>query len=188
MIESLVSLWVYKALPSLAFAAIVTYLSIPWVELFSEKMGWVAGYYKSPKSILGGVMIFSGVAVSWLAHDTITIQKISVLGVLLYFLFIGIIMDLYRMKGRYKVVLHGLGWYLMGLAGIQVEFWQWAFFDISGSLKWLSWPVTWVLGMVIMNGMGVLRRLDGLVCNYAGVLAIVFGMCSLFSEISSVWY
>lgn len=174
----MMSVLIYQGLPAFALASILTYLSIPWIEAFSVRFGLTTVRTK-PMSILGGAMIAIGAIASWALHHPLHMEIVKVLGLAMYFLALGVWDNKAPLAWWKRHLAQIFGLVMMVLMGIQINAWSWSFFSVSGDFSLLTWPITIGFGMLLLNSLLVLRRLDGFVCAYVGIVSGVLAGCSL---------
>lgn len=160
-------------------ALTVTVVSIPYVQRFALKTGFVDApakrkMHSTPIPLMGGVAIFLGaiVAVAFVAGELARSVTAVFLALTLVAL-VGLIDDRYHLKARYK------------LLGMFAAFLILAYFDIRVRLPipdGLNYAITafWLIG--ISNAINFLDNMDGLSAGVSAVAVSFFLLLGLVNE------
>jgi UDP-GlcNAc:undecaprenyl-phosphate GlcNAc-1-phosphate transferase len=175
----------------LAITLVLTLSSLPMIINLSHRKGWLdyptqRKMHKLPTPRLGGISIFIACLIAWTAGIVLKPETISGLEDLVFWLFLGGVFifclglwdDLRPVRFRYKILIEALAGVVLILAGLKIEllfipFWQ------PTELGWLSYPVTLIWFLALLNSINLIDGLDGLaggVSVIAGATMFVIGL------------
>ena len=165
-------------------ALVITYVAIPKVMFFSEKLrlfdeAGIRASHKGSVPIFGGIAIFSGIIFSLLFWADIENIQFILVSILIVF-FVGVIDDLLVLSPTKKIVGQIISvLILVFLQELQID-------NMHGVLgiyelpDWVSVLFTIFVVIVITNGFNLIDGVDGLAGGIGIIASFAFGIIALF--------
>ena len=169
---------------SLITAFLITYVAIPKVIFFAEKLrlldeAGIRASHKGSVPIFGGIAIFTGIIFSLLFWADIENIQYLLVSILIIF-FVGVIDDLLVLSPFKKIVGQIIATLITILFhDMQIDSMH-GVLGISETLSpWLSIPFTIFVVIVITNGFNLIDGVDGLAGGIGVISSFSFGVIAL---------
>ena len=168
---------------SLITAFLITYVAIPKVIFFAEKLrlldeAGIRASHKGSVPIFGGIAIFSGIIFSLLFWADIENIQYILVGILIVF-FVGIIDDLLVLSPFRKIVGQIIATsVIIFLGDLKID----SMHGVLGVYDlpiWISTLFTIFVFIVIMNGFNLIDGVDGLAAGVGVISSFSFGFIAL---------
>ena len=165
-------------------AFIITYIAIPKVIFFSQKLRLFdspgkRASHEGSVPVFGGIAIFSGVIFSLLVWTEIENIQFILVSCLIVF-FVGVIDDLLTLSPIKKLIGQIIAiLIIIYLGGLQID-------NMHGVLgvhelpKWISPLFTIFVVIVIINGFNLIDGVDGLAAGIGIISSCAFGFIAFF--------
>ncbi len=166
-------------------------VSLPLIIKLSHRKGWLdypndRKMHRLPTPRLGGISIFISCLIAWMAGMALRPEIISGMGNLIFWLLLGGLIifglglwdDLKPVRFRFKILIEVLVGLILILAGLKIEllfipFWQ------PTELGWLSYPVTLLWFLALLNSINLIDGLDGLAGGVSAIAAVTMFVIGL---------
>jgi len=168
---------------SLITAFLITYLAIPKVIFFAEKLrlldeAGVRASHKGSVPIFGGIAIFSGIIFSLLFWSEIEHIQYILVSILIVF-FVGVIDDLLVLSPFKKIVGQIIATSIIIFLGdLQIDSMH-GVLGVYDLPTWMSTLFTVFVFIVIMNGFNLIDGVDGLAAGVGVISSFSFGVIAL---------
>ena len=176
---------------SLITAFLITYVAIPKVIFFAEKLrlldeAGIRASHKGSVPIFGGIAIFTGIIFSLLFWADIENIQYLLVSILIIF-FVGVIDDLLVLSPFKKIVGQIIATLIIILFhDMQIDSMH-GVLGISETLSpWLSIPFTIFVVIVITNGFNLIDGVDGLAGGIGVISSFSFGVIALLMGQSDI--
>ena len=176
---------------SLITAFLITYVAIPKVIFFAEKLrlldeAGIRASHKGSVPIFGGIAIFTGIIFSLLFWADIENIQYLLVSILIIF-FVGVIDDLLVLSPFKKIVGQIIATLIIILFhDMQIDSMH-GVLGISETLSpWLSIPFTIFVVIVITNGFNLIDGVDGLAAGIGVISSFSFGVIALLMDQSDM--
>lgn len=174
-----------------SIALVLMLISLPLIINLSYRRGWLdypvgRKTHKLPTPRLGGVSVFMSCLIAWMVGMALQPELISGMGNLIFWLLLGGLIifglglwdDLKPVRFGYKILMETLVGLILTLAGLKIEllfipFWQ------TTQLGWLSYPVTLLWFLALLNSINLIDGLDGLAGGVSAIAAITLFVIGL---------
>jgi UDP-GlcNAc:undecaprenyl-phosphate GlcNAc-1-phosphate transferase len=175
---------------SLITAFLITYVAIPKVIFFSEKLrlldeAGIRASHKGSVPIFGGIAIFTGIIFSLLFWADIENIQYLLVSILIVF-FVGVIDDLLELSPLKKLVGQVMATLIIIFLGdLQID-------NMHGVLGvydlpiWLGTLFTIFVVVVITNGFNLIDGVDGLAAGIGVISSFSFGVIALLMDQSDM--
>ena len=168
---------------SLVTAFLITYLAIPKVIFFAEKLrlldeAGIRASHKGSVPIFGGIAIFSGIIFSLIFWADIENIQYILVSILIIF-FIGVIDDLLILSPFKKIVGQIIATSIIIFLGdLQIDSMH-GVLGIYDLPFWIAILFTVFVVIVIMNGFNLIDGVDGLAAGVGVISSFSFGIIAL---------
>ena len=176
---------------SLITAFLITYVAIPKVIFFAEKLrlldeAGIRASHKGSVPIFGGIAIFTGIIFSLLFWADIENIQYLLVSILIIF-FVGVIDDLLVLSPFKKIVGQIIATLIIILFhDMQIDSMH-GVLGISEALSpWVSVPFTIFVVIVITNGFNLIDGVDGLAAGIGVISSFSFGVIALLMGQSDI--
>ena len=176
---------------SLITAFLITYVAIPKVIFFAEKLrlldeAGIRASHNGSVPIFGGIAIFTGIIFSLLFWADIENIQYLLVSILIIF-FVGVIDDLLVLSPFKKIVGQIIATLIIILFhDMQIDSMH-GVLGISETLSpWLSIPFTIFVVIVITNGFNLIDGVDGLAAGIGVISSFSFGVIALLMGQSDI--
>jgi|TARA_B110000902_G_scaffold94638_1_gene112058 UDP-GlcNAc:undecaprenyl-phosphate GlcNAc-1-phosphate transferase len=176
---------------SLITAFLITYVAIPKVIFFAEKLrlldeAGIRASHKGSVPIFGGIAIFTGIIFSLLFWADIENIQYLLVSILIIF-FVGVIDDLLVLSPFKKIVGQIIATLIIiFFHDMQIDSMH-GVLGISEALSpWVSVPFTIFVVIVITNGFNLIDGVDGLAAGIGVISSFSFGVIALLMGQSDI--
>tara|TARA_B110000908_G_scaffold7667_1_gene9548 strand:+ start:41 stop:1087 length:1047 start_codon:yes stop_codon:yes gene_type:complete len=176
---------------SLITAFLITYVAIPKVIFFAEKLrlldeAGIRASHKGSVPIFGGIAIFTGIIFSLLFWADIENIQYLLVSILIIF-FVGVIDDLLVLSPFKKIVGQIIATLIIiFFHDMQIDSMH-GVLGISETLSpWVSVPFTIFVVIVITNGFNLIDGVDGLAAGIGVISSFSFGVIALLMGQSDI--
>ena len=176
---------------SLITAFLITYVAIPKVIFFAEKLrlldeAGIRASHKGSVPIFGGIAIFTGIIFSLLFWADIENIQYLLVSILIIF-FVGVIDDLLVLSPFKKIVGQIIATLIIiFFHDMQIDSMH-GVLGISEALSpWVSIPFTIFVVIVITNGFNLIDGVDGLAAGIGVISSFSFGVIALLMGQSDI--
>ena len=176
---------------SLITAFLITYVAIPKVIFFAEKLrlldeAGIRASHKGSVPIFGGIAIFTGIIFSLLFWADIENIQYLLVSILIIF-FVGVIDDLLVLSPFKKIVGQIIATLIIiFFHDMQIDSMH-GVLGISETLSpWVSIPFTIFVVIVITNGFNLIDGVDGLAAGIGVISSFSFGVIALLMGQSDI--
>lgn len=180
---------ILTSLLAFATALVMAFALTPVVKSFAFKIGAVdvpkdnRRMHKTPIPRVGGLAIYLGFLVSVLIFGTMTSELQAILLGSVILILLGVVDDVVALSPKIKFIGQIAAAVIVMTAGVRIEVLSNPFGGNVFRLGWVSYPITllWIVGMI--NAVNFIDGLDGLACGVSSIASLtVFTIALLVAE------